>query len=162
NAPYEPLLFDVGRLLFPHKGREQETLTALDKACRERAVAALIVEPLILGAGGMLIYGPGVLAEMARICKSHGALLIADEGMTGWGRSGTVLRLRAGRHRAQHRLLFKRPHGRCAAAGGDAVRRRDFRCALLAGPAQNVLSLQLLHRKSDRLRRGARQSRGLA
>ena len=90
NAPYEPLLFDVGRLPFPHKGREQETLTALDNACRERAVAALIVEPLILGAGGMLIYQPGVLAEMARICKSHGALLIADEVMTGWGRTGTL------------------------------------------------------------------------
>ena len=90
NAPYEPLLFDVGRLPFPHKGREQETLTALDKACRGRAVAALIVEPLILGAGGMLIYESGVLAEMARICKSHGALLIADEVMTGWGRTGTL------------------------------------------------------------------------
>ena len=45
---------------------------------------------LILGAGGMLIYEPRVLAEMARICKSHGALLIADEVMTGWGRTGTL------------------------------------------------------------------------
>jgi adenosylmethionine-8-amino-7-oxononanoate aminotransferase len=90
NAPYEPLLFDVGRLPFPHKGREQETLQALETACRARPVAALIVEPLILGAGGMLIYEPQVLSEMARICKSHGVLLIADEVMTGWGRTGTL------------------------------------------------------------------------
>ena len=90
NAPYEPLLFDVSRLPFPHKGREQETLAALEKACREEAVAALIVEPLILGAGGMLIYEPWVLAEMARICKAHNVLLIADEVMTGWGRTGTL------------------------------------------------------------------------
>jgi adenosylmethionine---8-amino-7-oxononanoate aminotransferase len=90
NAPYDPLLFDVGRLPFPHQGREQETLDALDQACRERPVAALIVEPLILGAGGMLIYQPTVLAEMARICRHHGVLLIADEVMTGWGRTGTL------------------------------------------------------------------------
>lgn len=90
NAPYEPLLFDVSRLPFPHPGREQETLQALEEACREDAVAALIVEPLILGAGGMLIYEPRVLAEMARICKVHGVLFIADEVMTGWGRTGTL------------------------------------------------------------------------
>jgi adenosylmethionine-8-amino-7-oxononanoate aminotransferase len=90
NAPYEPLLFDVTRLPFPHRGSEQATLDALDQACREAAVAALIVEPLILGAGGMLIYPPWVFAEMARICKVHGVLLIADEVMTGWGRTGTL------------------------------------------------------------------------
>jgi adenosylmethionine-8-amino-7-oxononanoate aminotransferase len=90
NAPYEPLLFDVIRLPFPHPGREQPTLDALELACRVEAVAALIVEPLILGAGGMLIYPPWVLAEMARICKVHGVLLIADEVMTGWGRTGTL------------------------------------------------------------------------
>jgi adenosylmethionine-8-amino-7-oxononanoate aminotransferase len=38
----------------------------------------------------MLIYPPWVLAEMARICGSHGVLLIADEVMTGWGRTGTL------------------------------------------------------------------------
>lgn len=90
NAPYEPLLFDVSRLPFPHKGREQETLVALEHACRTEAIAALIVEPLVLGAGGMLIYEPWVLAEFARICRRHGVLLIADEVMTGWGRTGTL------------------------------------------------------------------------
>src|ERR1700750_512796 len=54
NAPYDPLLFDVARLPFPHPGREHDTLDALEQACRARPVAALIVEPLILGAGGML------------------------------------------------------------------------------------------------------------
>ncbi len=50
NAAYEPLLFDVVRIPFPHKGREQETLDALDKACREAPLAAFIAEPLIAGA----------------------------------------------------------------------------------------------------------------
>jgi adenosylmethionine---8-amino-7-oxononanoate aminotransferase len=90
NAPYDPLLFDVDRLPFPSAGREQATLDALNTACRNRAIAALIVEPLILGAGGMLIYAPRVLAEMKRICETHGVLFIADEVMTGWGRTGTL------------------------------------------------------------------------
>jgi adenosylmethionine-8-amino-7-oxononanoate aminotransferase len=90
NAPYDPLLFDVARLPFPSPGHEQETLDALATACRQEAVAALIVEPLILGAGGMLIYSPAVLSEMKRICDAHGVLLIADEVMTGWGRTGTL------------------------------------------------------------------------
>ena len=93
NAAYEPLLFDVEPVALSARGREQTTLDALEHACRAEPVAALIVEPLILGAGGMLIYPPDVLAEMKRICERHGALFIADEVMTGWGRTGTRVRL---------------------------------------------------------------------
>jgi adenosylmethionine---8-amino-7-oxononanoate aminotransferase len=71
NAPYDPLLFDVERLPFPFAGREEATLEALDVACGKGKAAALIVEPLILGAGGMLIYGPEILSEMKRICEMH-------------------------------------------------------------------------------------------
>lgn len=90
NAPYDPLLFDVERIPFPVSGREQATFDALDAACKRGDVAALIVEPLILGAGGMLIYPPAVLAEMKRVCEAHDVLFIADEVMTGWGRTGTL------------------------------------------------------------------------
>jgi len=90
NAPYDSLLFDVERLPFPHPGSEQATLEALKAACRSGGIAALIVEPLILGAGGMLIYPPWVLAEMKQICQAHNVLFIADEVMTGWGRTGTL------------------------------------------------------------------------
>jgi adenosylmethionine-8-amino-7-oxononanoate aminotransferase len=89
NAPYEPLLFDVARVPFPEKGKEQETLDALEGFCRDGA-AAFIVEPLILGAGGMLIYGAETLREMKRVCEKYGALFIADEVMTGFGRTGTL------------------------------------------------------------------------
>lgn len=90
NAPYDPLLFDVTRLPFPSAGREEATLNALRAACSAGGVAALIVEPLILGAGGMLIYASEVLSEMKRLCEAHGVLFIADEVMTGWGRTGTL------------------------------------------------------------------------
>ena len=88
NAAYDPLLFDVVRLPFPAAGREQETLAQLKIAAVD--AAALIVEPLILGAGGMLVYSPEVLREMAAICRDSGTLFIADEVMTGFGRTGTL------------------------------------------------------------------------
>jgi adenosylmethionine-8-amino-7-oxononanoate aminotransferase len=91
NAPYEPLLFDVGRIPFPAAGHEQKTFAALEQTCAKGDVAALILEPLIAGAGGMHVYSPQALAEMARVCASYRVLLIADEVMTGWGRTGTLL-----------------------------------------------------------------------
>ncbi|WP_395393442.1 adenosylmethionine--8-amino-7-oxononanoate transaminase [Novosphingobium sp. BL-8A] len=90
NRPYDPLLFDVGRIPFPAAGAEQETLDALEALCRLPDTAALIVEPLVLGSGGMLIYGPETLKAMREICAKHGVLFIADEVMTAWGRTGTL------------------------------------------------------------------------
>jgi adenosylmethionine-8-amino-7-oxononanoate aminotransferase len=85
NAPYEPLLFDVARLPFPDDG---DTLTALEDLAKD--AAALIVEPLILGSGGMHIYDAAILRQMKAICERHGTLFIADEVMTGFGRTGTL------------------------------------------------------------------------
>lgn len=91
NAAWQPLLFDVDTIPFPAKGSEQVCLEALEQACAASdRPAAFIVEPLILGAGGMLIYAPDILARMAQICATHDVLFIADEVMTGWGRTGTL------------------------------------------------------------------------
>ena len=95
TASYAPMLFDVGTIPFPapypKAGTEQVTLDALEAACANGDAAAFIVEPLILGAGGMLMYSPRVLAEMRAICTRHDVLFIADEVMTGWGRTGSIL-----------------------------------------------------------------------
>jgi len=91
NAAYAPLLFDVGTIPFPAESAEQACLDALEAECAAGVVAAFIVEPLVLGAGGMLVYSAEVLAQMAAICARHGVLFIADEVMTGWGRTGTLL-----------------------------------------------------------------------
>ncbi|MGF7005824.1 adenosylmethionine--8-amino-7-oxononanoate transaminase [Aminobacter sp. BE322] len=90
NSAYEPLLFEVDTIPFPAAGREQETLDRFEALARDGKAAALIVEPLVLGAGGMLMYPARVLSELKRIAEHSGTLLIADEVMTGWGRTGTM------------------------------------------------------------------------
>ncbi len=90
NAAYEPMLYGVDRLPFPSPGHEQDTLDAFETYCRSGQVAALLIEPLVLGAGGMRMYPASLLTELKRLAERHGSLMIADEVMTGWGRTGTL------------------------------------------------------------------------
>ncbi|AHA27498.1 adenosylmethionine--8-amino-7-oxononanoate transaminase [Candidatus Liberibacter americanus] len=88
NDPYKPLLFNVNAIPFPYCNSEQKSIDCLEKYCSTGKVAALLIEPLILGAGGMKIYNPYVLKEFIRITKKYKIFLIIDEVMTGWGRTG--------------------------------------------------------------------------
>ncbi|MDB5035388.1 MAG: adenosylmethionine-8-amino-7-oxononanoate aminotransferase [Chlorobi bacterium] len=88
---FSALLFDVTRLPFPADGEPEERfLTAAADELRKGDVAGVIVEPLILGAGGMRPWSPGALARLAALCRANGVPLIADEVMTGFGRTGTM------------------------------------------------------------------------
>lgn len=89
NAAYDPLMFAVDRLPFP-TGDGAATLTRFEELAAGGKMAALILEPLVLGAGGMRMYAPQVLAALRKICDRHDVLLIADEVMTGWGRTGRL------------------------------------------------------------------------
>ncbi len=90
NKAYSALLFDVDVIPFPEVGVGQATVDAFERLCAERP-AALIVEPLLLGAGGMRMYPAWVLRALRELCAAHGVIFIADEVMTGWGRTGTLL-----------------------------------------------------------------------
>jgi adenosylmethionine-8-amino-7-oxononanoate aminotransferase len=101
SAPYEPLLFDVARVAWPHthwgdeavEQREAQALAQLDQAL-ETSTAAVILEPLIQGASGMRVVRPAFLRAVAERVRAAGALLIADEVMTGFGRTGDLFACR--------------------------------------------------------------------
>jgi adenosylmethionine-8-amino-7-oxononanoate aminotransferase len=71
----------------------EEPFTAAKKILEEHAdeVAAIIVEPLVQGAAGMLMYSPGYLSELRALCNHLDVLLIVDEVFVGYGRTGTFL-----------------------------------------------------------------------
>jgi adenosylmethionine-8-amino-7-oxononanoate aminotransferase len=90
NAPYAPLLLTSSESCSLPCIAKKRRWIPLRHHRKRGDVAALIVEPLVLGAGGMLIYPPSVLSQMKCICEAYDVLFIADEVMTGWGRTGTL------------------------------------------------------------------------
>jgi adenosylmethionine-8-amino-7-oxononanoate aminotransferase len=87
---YGPLLNHNLIAPFPADDAALDALETLI-AAQHHEIAALIVEPLVQGASGMRMYSPAALARAHAICRRHGVHLIADEIMTGFGRTGTFL-----------------------------------------------------------------------
>jgi adenosylmethionine---8-amino-7-oxononanoate aminotransferase len=82
---FGPLLFSC------HRARAGD-IDDMERLLRthEEELAAVIVEPLVQGAAGILIHPPGYLAAVRELCDRHGVLLICDEVATGFGRTGTM------------------------------------------------------------------------
>ena len=95
SAPYDSLLFAVARAPWPAthahddgvEAREREALAVLERLL-EVPTAAVILEPLLQGASGMRMVRESFLRQVEQRVRQAGALLIADEVLTGFGRSG--------------------------------------------------------------------------
>ncbi len=77
--------------------RDDASVAALDALLAEQAggIAAILVEPLVQGAGGMIFHEPEVLRRLRRLADKHEVLLILDEIFTGFGRTGTMFAMEA-------------------------------------------------------------------
>jgi len=85
---FQGMFIDVVRIPVPIKGQEQASFDALAAAIKNNNCAGFIFEPLVQGAAGMVMYEPQSLDELIRICQENNVLTIADEVMTGFGKTG--------------------------------------------------------------------------
>jgi adenosylmethionine-8-amino-7-oxononanoate aminotransferase len=96
TEPFRPYLFRAARAPVPNglddlEGTER-CLRALEKLLDQHAgdVAAILTEPILQGAGGMRLHPPAFLRGIRRLCDERGILWIADEVLTGFGRTGRL------------------------------------------------------------------------
>ena len=85
---FQGMFIDVVRIPVPVSGHEEQSFQALRDAIKAYGCAAFICEPLIQGAAGMVMYEPEALDTLIQICQENNVLTIADEVMTGFGKTG--------------------------------------------------------------------------
>lgn len=89
TAAFTPFLFDVEYLPVPVAGQEEAVLKLAETLFTDE-VAAFIFEPLVQGSGGMVMYESAILDKLMQLARRSGSLIIADEVMTGFGRTGKL------------------------------------------------------------------------
>jgi adenosylmethionine-8-amino-7-oxononanoate aminotransferase len=103
HATFKPLMFETIQAPSPYCYRcemgcdtpetcEMKCINALEKLMAEHGTvcAGLVIEPLLQGAGGMIVQPPGFLRRVRELCSRYGILMIADEVATGFGRTGRM------------------------------------------------------------------------
>jgi len=87
---FQGMFIDVVRIPVPIKGQEETSFNALEEAVNNNNCAGFIFEPLVQGAAGMVMYEPELLDKLIKICQENNVLTIADEVMTGFGKTGKI------------------------------------------------------------------------
>ncbi|WP_233897938.1 adenosylmethionine--8-amino-7-oxononanoate transaminase [Tenacibaculum piscium] len=88
NGPFEDFLMDIKRIPVPNGKNNDEILSQLKEIISKNDIAGFIYEPLVQGAAGMKIHEAADLNEILKYLKNKNILTIADEVMTGFGKTG--------------------------------------------------------------------------
>ena len=99
NNAFENQLFNVAHIPLPTSENIHQILEVLSDWVQNHSIAGFIFEPLVQGAAGMLMYDHQLLDVLIQFCKQNDIITIADEVMTGFGRTGTFF--------ASHQLEHK-------------------------------------------------------
>ncbi len=85
---FNNLLFDVEQIPLPTVENEEAIIEQFTKICESGDAAGFVFEPLVQGSAGMRIYPTHILNQLCRIARDNDVIIIADEVMTGFGRTG--------------------------------------------------------------------------
>ncbi|MGF1559899.1 MAG: adenosylmethionine--8-amino-7-oxononanoate transaminase [Flavobacteriaceae bacterium] len=88
NGPFEDFLLKVERIPVPQEDTVEAVLESLECILEKNSCAAFVFEPLVQGAAGMKFHSAKGLDALIQKCQEHGVLTIADEIMTGFGKTG--------------------------------------------------------------------------
>ncbi len=89
NGPFEEHFIEVKRIPVPVGANNEQVLACLQKLLEKDRMAGFIYEPLVQGAAGMVMYDGEGLDALLQLCRQHDVITIADEVMTGFGKTGT-------------------------------------------------------------------------
>ncbi len=89
NGPFEDFFIDVERIPIPTSENIEETLSWLKKRLAKENIAGFIYEPLVQGAAAMQMYSSVELSKILLLLQAHDVITVADEVMTGFGKTGT-------------------------------------------------------------------------
>lgn len=89
NGPFEDFLIDVERIPVPNKENIEDVISQLETRLQNNNIAGFIYEPLVQGAAAMKMHDADGLNRILSLLQQHNVLTIADEVMTGFGKTGT-------------------------------------------------------------------------
>lgn len=89
NGPFEDYFIDVERIPVPTKDTIENILSSLSARLKKNNIAGFIYEPLVQGAAAMQMHHAGELSRILSLLQAHGVVTVADEVMTGFGKTGT-------------------------------------------------------------------------